>query len=206
MRTASVERKTNETKVVVSLKIEGSGSAQVSTGVGFLDHMLTLFAKHGLFDLKIEAAGDLMVDNHHVIEDVAIVLGTAFKQALGDKKGINRYGFFTLPMDEALASVAVDLSGRSFCVFSAQFTRDCVNDFPTEMAEHFFDSFSRACECNLHARIECGKNDHHKIEALFKALGRAMRSACEMDERAKGVVQSTKGSPVIVSNCKGELV
>ncbi|MBI5635901.1 imidazoleglycerol-phosphate dehydratase HisB [Candidatus Micrarchaeota archaeon] len=193
MRTAVVERKTGETKVLVSLNVDGGGSAQVNTGVGFLDHMLTLFAKHGLFDLKVEATGDLQADNHHVIEDVAIVLGTAFRQALGDKKGINRYGYISLPMDETFASVAVDLSGRSYCVFSAAFTRESVNDFPTEMAEHFFDSFSRACECNLHAKVEYGRNDHHKIEALFKALSRALKAACELDERAQGVVQSTKG-------------
>lgn len=192
-RSAVVERETNETKIRVELEIDGSGAAEVSMGVGFFDHMLCLFAKHGLFDLKVSAQGDLQVDDHHTIEDVGIALGEAFRKALGEKKGVQRYGFFELPMDESLARVAVDLSGRSCCVFKARFARELVGGMSTEMAREFFHAFARGAECCVHARVAYGKNDHHKIEALFKALGKALKAACAIEQRAPDAIPSTKG-------------
>lgn len=193
MRKTEEKRKTKETKIEVSLNLDGTGLAEVTTGIGFFDHLLNLFSKQGLFDLKVNAKGDLAVDDHHTVEDVAIVLGNAFKTALGDKKGIFRYGFFTLPMDESLVRVAIDLSGRGSSVFRGDFTRETIGDLSTENIRHFFDSFARACDCTLHAEILYGENNHHKAEALFKAFGRAMKLACEIEPRAEGVLPSTKG-------------
>lgn len=193
MRTAEIERKTNETQVKVRLNLDGSGLSRVSTSVGFLDHMLELFAKHGLFDLEVSATGDLKVDEHHTVEDVGIVLGKALKQALGDKKGIRRYGFFVLPMDEALAMSAIDLGGRAWFEMDADFSREKVGDLSTELISDFFQAFAANCEANLHLKLFYGRNDHHKIEGMFKAFARALRQACEFDERSKGALPSTKG-------------
>lgn len=192
MRTAEVERNTNETQIKVKLSLDGKGAYDIRTGVGFLDHMLCLLAKHGLFDLELGAKGDLEVDEHHTVEDIGIVLGQAFRQALGDKKGITRYGFFILPMDEALAQVAVDLGGRSCLVWDAEFKRKTIGDFPTELAYDFFEAFASNCGANMNIRLLSGRNEHHKMEAIFKAFARAMRMACEPDERSPGI-PSTKG-------------
>lgn len=191
-RFASVRRETRETNISVFVNIDGSGDTEIATGVGFLDHMLDLLARHSLVDLSLHAIGDLGVDEHHTIEDVGLTLGQALAEALGDKRGIERYGF-VLPMDEALAEVAVDLSGRPRCIFEGNFHREYVGDFPTEMVPHFFESFADALRCTLHATVRRGENDHHKIEALFKALGRCLRQAFRLcpHERA---IPSTKGS------------
>lgn len=194
MRKARVERRTNETAITVSLEIDGRGESEIRTGIGFFDHLLGAFSKHGLFDLTISAKGDLQVDDHHTVEDVGIALGTAFSQALGDKKGINRFGNFRLPMDEALAEVSIDLSGRSGTVFRASFAREKIGSMSTETGEEFFRAFSRACGCTVHASVPYGTNDHHKLEALFKAFGRALKEACAIDARAGGRLQTTKGS------------
>ena len=193
MRTAEIERKTNETEVKVKLNIEGSGKYSVKCGIGFLEHMLSLFAKQGLFDLEVEAKGDLNVDEHHLTEDIGIVLGSAFKKALGEKKGIRRYGFFLLPMDESLASAAVDLSGRYAFAYNVKFEREKIGNLPTELIEDFFGAFAQNCQMNLHLNLDYGRNEHHKAEALFKAFGKSMRMACEMDERLAGALASTKG-------------
>jgi imidazoleglycerol-phosphate dehydratase len=193
MRKAKIIRKTKETDIKVSVVLHGTGKASVSTGIGFLDHMLDLFAKHGLFDLTVSCKGDLHVDDHHTTEDVGIALAKAFTAALGDKKGIARYGTAYVPMDEALARCVVDLSGRSALVFNAEFNRKKVGDLSTEMIEHFFQSFAENLKANIHIEVLCGRNTHHKIEAIFKSFARAMRQACEMDPRIKGVL-STKGS------------
>lgn len=192
LRQANVERKTNETSVKVNLEIDGSGKSQVSTGIGFLDHCMQLFAKHGLFDLSIQATGDLQVDDHHTTEDVAIVLGQAFRQAMGEKKGVQRYGWCNLPMDESLAMVALDLSGRGSCEFNASFARESIGGLSTENVEHFFRSFATAAGCTLHTEVR-GRNDHHKIEALFKGVARALRQACAIEARAPNDVPTTKG-------------
>lgn len=193
MRKASVKRKTKETDIAVTVELNGTGKSVVSTGIGFLDHMLDLFAKHGLFDLTVSCKGDLHVDDHHTTEDVGIALANAFVKALGGKKGIARYGTAYVPMDEALARCVVDLSGRSALVFHAEFNRKKVGDLSTEMIEHFFQSFAENLKANVHIEVLYGRNTHHKIEAIFKAFARAMRQACEMDPRVKGVL-STKGS------------
>ena len=192
MRKASVKRTTKETDIAVSLLIDGSGHSSISTGIGFLDHMLDLFAKHGQFDLTVKCKGDLHVDDHHTTEDVGIAIAKAFNDALGDKKGITRYGTAYVPMDEALARSVVDLSGRSAIVFHAEFNRKKVGDLSTEMIEHFFASFAENLKANVHIEVLYGKNTHHKIEAIFKSFARAMRQACEHDSRVKGVL-STKG-------------
>lgn len=193
MRKASVKRKTKETDIAVTVELNGTGKSVVSTGIGFLDHMLDLFAKHGLFDLTVSCKGDLHVDDHHTTEDVGIALANAFVKALGEKKGIARYGTAYVPMDEALARCVVDLSGRSALVFHADFNRKKVGDLSTEMIEHFFQSFAENLKANIHIEVLYGRNTHHKIEAIFKAFARAMRQACEMDPRVRGVL-STKGS------------
>jgi imidazoleglycerol-phosphate dehydratase len=193
MRKAKIVRKTKETDIKVSVLLNGTGKSSVSTGIGFLDHMLDLFAKHGLFDLTVSCKGDLHVDDHHTTEDVGIALAKAFTAALGDKKGIARYGTAYVPMDEALARCVVDLSGRSALVFNAEFNRKKVGDLSTEMIEHFFQSFAENIKANIHIEVLYGRNTHHKIEAIFKSFARAMRQACEMDLRIKGVL-STKGS------------
>ena len=192
MRKAKIKRKTKETDISVSIVLNGSGKATVATGIGFLDHMLDLFAKHGLFDIVVSCKGDLHVDDHHTTEDVGIVLAKAFTDALGDKKGIARYGTAYVPMDEALARCVVDLSGRSALVFKAEFNRKKVGDLSTEMIEHFFQSVAENLKANIHIEVLYGKNTHHKIEAIFKSFARAMRQACELDPRVKGVL-STKG-------------
>ena len=191
-RRAEVKRETRETSVRVVVDLDGSGRADIATGVGFLDHMLELLAGHSLVDVRIEARGDLEVDEHHTVEDVGITLGTAIAKALGERRGIRRYGFL-LPMDEALARVAVDLGGRPFVVFEADFEREKVGDLPTELVEDFVRGLAQHLGANIHVRVEYGRNDHHKIEAIFKGLGRALRGAIERDPRLEDRVPSTKG-------------
>ena len=191
-RRAEALRETRETRIRVSLDLDGTGRAEISTGLGFLDHMLDLLAAHSLMDLEVEASGDLHVDEHHTVEDVGIALGTAMSTALGERRGIRRYGFL-LPMDEALARVALDLGGRSFVVFEAEFAREKVGDLPTELIEDFVRGLADYLGANIHVRVEYGRNDHHKIEAIFKALGRALRAAVERDPRLEDRVPSTKG-------------
>jgi imidazoleglycerol phosphate dehydratase HisB len=192
MRKATVNRKTKETDISVSIRLGGTGTSSVFTGIGFLDHMLELLAKHGLFDLTVKCKGDLRVDDHHTTEDVAIVLGRAFSQALGDKSGIARYGYAYVPMDEALARCVVDLGGRGALCFEAEFARKKVGDLSTEMIRHFFHSFADNLKATIHIEVLYGSNTHHKIEAMFKALGRALRQAAELDPRMQGI-PSTKG-------------
>lgn len=192
MRTANISRKTNETDIQLALNLDGSGKHDLQTGVGFLDHMLAHVAVHGLFDLSVKAAGDLHIDVHHTVEDVALVLGSAFDQALADRKGIVRMGSCYVPMDEALAFVAVDLSGRPYCVVDAEWGQAPVGQVPTSLFPHFLESFAVTARCNLHARVLYGRDDHHKAEALFKALGRALDAATLLDPR-RGEVPSTKG-------------
>jgi imidazoleglycerol-phosphate dehydratase len=192
-RTANIDRKTSETQVRLSLELDGAGRADIATGVGFLDHMLTLLAKHAAFDLNIRAAGDLEVDQHHTVEDVGICLGQALKQAVGDKAGIRRYGHFTLPMEETLATVAVDLSGRFALVFQADFPSAKIGDFDSELVEDFWQAFAANALCNLHVLVQYGRNSHHISEAIFKAAARALRMAVEVDPRTVGV-PSTKGT------------
>ena len=192
MRKAKIKRKTKETDISVSIELNGSGKSSINTGIGFLDHMLDLFAKHGMFDLTVVCKGDLHVDDHHTTEDVGIAMAKAFTTALGDKRGIARYGMSYVPMDESLARCVVDLSGRSALVFHAEFNRKKVGDLSTEMIEHFFLSFAENLKANIHFEVLYGKNTHHKIEAIFKSFARAMRQACEVDPRVKGVL-STKG-------------
>lgn len=194
MRTAAISRKTNETDIEISLNLDGSGKHNISTGVGFLDHMLTHVAVHGLFDLTVKATGDLHIDVHHTIEDVALVLGSAFDQALGDRKGIVRMASFYAPMDEALAFVALDLSGRPYAVIDAEWGTAPVGQIPTSLFPHFFESFAVTSRCNLHARVLYGRDDHHKAEGLFKALARALDAATMIDPRRQGVIPSTKGT------------
>ena len=194
MRKAEIERNTNETQIKLKLEIDGSGKRSIDSGIGFLDHMLDLFAKQGLFDLELKAKGDLGVDEHHTVEDIGIVLGQAFKKAIGNKKGIRRYGYFVLPMDEALAMCAMDLGGRPWCVLDADFKREKVGDLSTELLYDFFQAFASNCGANVHMKVFYGRNEHHKIEAIFKAFARAMRMACEMDERAGKELPTTKGT------------
>jgi imidazoleglycerol-phosphate dehydratase len=193
MRRASVHRRTAETDIGLSLDLEGTGKAEVATGVGFLDHMLTHVAMHGVFDLAVKAQGDLHVDAHHTIEDTALAFGQALAEAIGDKRGISRMGFAYVPMDEALALVAVDLSGRPYAVVEAGWSTPAIGEFPTSMVNHFFESIAASARANVHARIEYGRDDHHKAEALFKALGRALRQAVTIDPQRGGDLPSTKG-------------
>ena len=193
MREATVDRNTKETQITGSLRIEGTGTYNISTGVRFLDHMLELFSKHGAFDLTIDAKGDLDVDQHHTVEDVGIVLGDLFSKALGDRRGINRAGYFVQTMDETLAVVAVDLGGRPALVYDQQVTVVHVGDLQTELLEDFFSGFVNHAGANLHAKIMHGRSNHHKIEAIFKCFARAMRYACSTDERLKDQLPSTKG-------------
>ena len=194
MRTATISRKTAETDIALSLHLDGTGKAHIATGVGFLDHMLRHIAVHGLFDLDVKATGDLEIDPHHTVEDVGIVLGQAFDQALGDRKGIVRMGSATVPMDEALAFVAVDLGGRPYAVIQAEWHTPSIGILPTTLIPHFLESFAFKAELNLHARVEYGRDDHHQAEALFKALGRALDAATVIDPRRAGSVPSTKGT------------
>lgn len=192
MRKAKIERKTLETGVELELAIDGSGEHDISTGIPFFDHMLTHIAKHGFFDLKISATGDTEVDFHHSVEDIGICLGQAFKAALDGYKGIARYGSALVPMDEALVSVAIDISGRPHLVFNAEIKREKVGDFDTELVEEFLRAFSNHLGCNLHVNVLYGSNTHHIIEAIFKSLAKALDAATTIDKRVKGVL-STKG-------------
>lgn len=192
-RRATIERRTNETDIRITLALDGTGHAQIETGVGFFDHMLTLFARHGLFDLDVKCTGDLQVDDHHTIEDVGISLGQAFAGALGGKAGIARYGEAIVPMDEALCRAVVDLSGRFYLAYEAPIDRNRVGAFSTEMAEHFWRSFACEARMNLHIDLIRGTNAHHILEAGFKAVARALRRAIELDPRVTGVL-STKGT------------
>jgi len=192
-RTSEKHRKTKETDVRISLDLDGSGISKIATGISFLDHMLSLFAKHGLFDLEVECKGDLEIDDHHTVEDIAIVLGEAFREALGDKSGISRYGAALVPMDEALCRSVVDLSGRFYLVYEAETKRQMIGNFSVELAEHFWRSFAESLRCNLHIDCLRGRNTHHILEGIFKATARALRQAVEIDPRIKGV-QSTKGT------------
>jgi imidazoleglycerol-phosphate dehydratase len=194
MRAASVSRRTAETDVAVSLTLDGSGTCTVSTGVGFLDHMLELFARHGLFDVDVKVTGDLHVDQHHTTEDTGIALGQAFLEALGDKKGIARYADVHLPMDETLTRVALDLSGRPFLVFKAAFPSEKIGSFDTELVREFFQAFAMNGGVTLHVETLYGDNSHHIAESCFKGLARALRAAVAFDPREEGRVPSTKGS------------
>lgn len=192
-RTATVNRKTGETDITISIDLDGSGKSEVNTGIGFFDHMLTAFARHGFFDLDVRVTGDLEVDGHHSVEDTGIVLGQAIAQALGDKRGIKRYGSMILPMDETLVMSAVDLCGRPYFVMDAAFKAPTVGELDTQLVQEFFYSVSYAAMMNLHLRVITGINDHHKIEAMFKAFARALDEAVTIDPRVEGV-PSTKGS------------
>ena len=192
-RRATLERNTKETRISGTLKIDGRGTYDISTGIRFLDHMLELFAKHGGFDLKLHAQGDLDIDQHHTVEDVGITLGQLFAKALGDRKGINRAGYFVLPMDETLAVVAVDLGGRPALVYKDLVKVRLVGDLQTELLEDFFGGFVNHAGANLHAKVLYGRSNHHKIEAIFKCFARALRYACSTDKRLKDQLPSTKG-------------
>jgi imidazoleglycerol-phosphate dehydratase len=191
-RTATVRRDTAETKIELTLNLDGSGKADVATGVGFFDHMLTHVAKHGLFDLTVKCVGDLHIDAHHTVEDVGIAFGTALAQALGDKAGIRRYGEATVPMDESLVTAAVDLSGRPFLVWKADVPRELLGNFSSQLAEEYWRAVSSSGRLTLHVVLHHGRNTHHVVETIFKAVARALRSACEPDPRGAGV-PSTKG-------------
>ena len=194
MRSASIARKTAETDIAVSLSLDGTGQSTLSSGVGFLDHMLTLLARHALFDMTVSCKGDLEIDQHHSVEDIGIALGQAFKQALGDKKGIRRYADCLLPMDETLTRVAVDVSGRPFLVFKTEFTREKIGDFDTELVREWFQAFAINAGITLHVETLYGVNAHHIAESCFKGLARALRDAVALDPREAGRVPSTKGS------------
>jgi imidazoleglycerol-phosphate dehydratase len=194
MRTASIHRKTNETDISLELNLDGIGQHDIATGIGFLDHVLAHIAVHGLFDLTLKAKGDLYIDVHHTVEDVALALGAGFDQALGDRKGIVRMGSCYVPMDETLAFVAIDLSGRPYTVIEAEWGMAPAGGIPTSLFPHFLESFAITSRSNLHARILYGRDDHHKAEALFKALARALAAATQLDLRRRGKIPSTKGS------------
>ncbi len=191
MRTSEIRRKTAETDIALSLNLDGSGKSHIDTGCGFLNHMLTLFAAHGKFDLSVTCTGDTEVDDHHSVEDIGICLGTAFQQALGDKRGITRYGSFLLPMDEALILSAVDISGRSCLCFGLEIPTQKIGSFDTELVEEFFLAFTRCCPMSLHAKQLAGKNSHHIVEGLFKSLARSLKAAVTLD--GTDAVPSTKG-------------
>lgn len=193
MRTAEIKRNTTETKITLCLNIDGKGKSEINTGCGFLDHMLTLFSKHGRFDLTVTCKGDTNVDYHHTVEDIGIALGTAFRTALGNKAGITRYGDTVLPMDEALVLSAVDFSGRSYLGYDLPVLTEKVGDFDTELIEEFWWGFVRNAECSLHIRSLAGKNTHHIIEGAFKSVARTLRDAVKIDEESEGEIPSTKG-------------
>jgi imidazoleglycerol-phosphate dehydratase len=193
-RTSTVRRETAETRILLSVDLDGTGRAEVDTGVAFLDHMLTLLAKHASLDLKVKATGDTAVDYHHTVEDTGIVLGQAIREALGDKAGIRRYGFFILPMDEALARAVIDLSNRPLLVYQAEIANYMVRDFNIALVREFFQGLTNSLGCNLHLRLEYGDEPHHVAEALFKAFARALRVAVERDPRSGGAIPSTKGT------------
>lgn len=217
MRKTKITRNTSETQIELELNLDGSGKREIDVPIGFLSHMLDLFTKHGLFDLKIKAAGDTYIDEHHTVEDIGIVLGQAFLKALGNKKGVNRYGyfvlpkdekfeakidnkdlsnygFFILPMDEALATAAIDFAGRYSFTFDCKFINPKVGDLSTDLIWHFWDAFAQNAKINLYIKVENGRNDHHIAEAIFKSVARAVRMAVEKDSRAKNQIPSTKGS------------
>ena len=194
MRTAQISRQTNETQIEISLDLDGTGRHEISTGIGFLDHMLAHLAIHGLFDLTVQARGDLEVDAHHTVEDVALALGQTFDRALGDRKGIFRMGDCFAPMDETLAHVAIDLSGRPYSFIQAEWHTPYVGNIPTTLFPHFFESFAITSRCNLHARVLYGRDDHHQAEALFKAWARALDRATQIDPRRVEAIPSTKGT------------
>ena len=193
MRTAKLERKTAETQISLSLNLDGTGSSRIDTGCGFLDHMLTLFAKHGRFDLDVQCQGDTRVDDHHIVEDIGICLGKAFDQALGDRRGINRYGSATLPMDEALILTAVDCSGRGLLAYGLEIPTEKIGTFDTELTEEFWQAFSRCANMTLHIRQLAGRNSHHIVEGAFKSAARSLRQAVAPDPAAAGEIPSTKG-------------
>lgn len=193
MRTVNCKRETNETKIALSLNLDGTGSAAVNSGCGFLNHMLELFARHGDFDLRLDCDGDTDVDFHHSVEDTGIVLGQAFTDALGDKRGIHRYGQFLLPMDESLVLCACDLSGRGYLGWAVDLPSQKVGDFDTELAKEFWLAFVRTCPASLHIREIAGENTHHILEAVFKGMGRALKMAVAPDEKHAGEIPSTKG-------------
>ena len=193
-RSATITRTTSETDIQLAIDLDGAGSAELSTGVGFFDHMLNALARHGLFNLAVQATGDLHIDDHHTVEDVGIVLGQAFAQALGDKRGIRRYGQALVPMDEALVECAVDISGRPLLVWSVPFHVGTIGTMDTELFEEFFRAFAHNALITLHVTAKSGRNAHHIAEGCFKALARALRMAVEPDQRAAGVIPSTKGA------------
>lgn len=193
MRTASIKRQTAETDITLSLALDGTGKSEIKTGCGFFDHMLTLFAKHGRFDLTVVCNGDTHVDDHHTVEDIGICLGTAFREALGDKRGITRYGSCTLPMDEALILSAIDLSGRSFLGYALDIPTEKVGSFDTQLCEEFFLAFTREAAMNLHIRSLAGQNSHHIIEGAFKSVARSMRQAVKIEAEFADEIPSTKG-------------
>ncbi len=196
-RKSIIKRGTNETDIRISLNIDGTGKREINTPVGFLNHMLDLFSKHGLFDLDVKATGDTFIDEHHIVEDIGIVLGESFGKALNNKEGISRYGFykgfFILPMDETLATVAIDFSGRYSYRFDCEFTSPKVGDLATDLIWHFWDAFAQNAKVNLFIKVEYGKNSHHQAEVIFKSVARAIRMACEIDKRATNQIPSTKG-------------
>ena len=193
MRRAVIDRRTSETRIKVDLNVDGRGRYDVSTGIRFLDHMLELMARHGAFDLKIKAAGDLDVDAHHTVEDTGIALGEAFGRALGSKRGINRAGYFVMPMDETLVVAALDLSGRPYTSVDLRLKVRQVGDLPTELVQDFFEGFAAAARANVHLKVLYGRSSHHQIEAVFKAFARALRVACSRDRRLGRALPSTKG-------------
>jgi imidazoleglycerol-phosphate dehydratase len=192
-RTATLHRKTNETDIRIRLNLDGQGTARIATGIRFLDHMLELVARHGAFDLTVEAKGDLDVDQHHTVEDTGIALGEALQKALGSKRGILRAGYFLMPMDETLAAAAVDLGGRSYCKCDVRTKVERVGDLQTELVEDFFQGFAQAAKANVHLRSLYGRSSHHQVEAVFKAFARALRFAVSKDKRLRKVLPSTKG-------------
>ncbi|MCD7809434.1 MAG: imidazoleglycerol-phosphate dehydratase HisB [Erysipelotrichaceae bacterium] len=193
MRLSSIERNTKETKIKMTLNLDGTGNCQIDTGIGFMDHMLELFAFHSGFDLEVICDGDLKVDSHHSVEDMGIVLGECIKEALGDKKGITRYGAFTIPMDEALVTTHLDLSGRPYLVYNATLSTALLGNYETEMTKEFFKAVSDHALMTLHINEHYGENTHHIIEAMFKSFGRALKEACAIDEKNKDKVVSSKG-------------
>ena len=194
MRTADIQRNTQETRIRLSLCLDGTGKSDIATGVGFLDHMLELFARHGDFDLTVRCQGDTQVDGHHSVEDIGICLGKAFSQALGDKRGICRYGQFLLPMDETLVLCACDLSGRDYLGWAVELPAARVGDFDTELAKEFWLAFVRSCPGSIHIRQMAGENTHHILEAVFKGMGRTLKAAVALDEKHLGEIPSTKGT------------
>lgn len=193
MRYAEIKRKTNETDIALTLNLDGTGKSEIDSGCGFLDHMLTLFARHGSFDLNVTCKGDTEVDYHHTVEDIGIALGQALNEALGDKRGITRYGFFVLPMDEVLMLCAIDISGRTHLGYQVEFSSPTIGDFDTELVKEFMLGFTRACPMALHFKEMAGENAHHIAEGMFKALGRALAIAVSIDEKHKNEIPSTKG-------------